>query len=217
MGCRLRNAKTDITVRQKTPTGLQFTPDRSAIAINWAELPASDHFFLATHFDLKVTPIGLNMLFGTKSSFDETSQHFDLAVEIHMPIREAKTCLYQNVHIEIGGNGKTTFYDSLSVALKSYSPPERQKNIGLPPNRVSSFRVFPSNFAGIAFSGLQGMLEFFEIPPDALHHFRSGNPARPGAGVKPVIAIILDSVLLRSFTQECRSVLENESLGGSEK
>lgn len=218
----MKKSKSDISIRARPSVGLLFTPDKSGIAVDWSQLPASDHFFLATHFNLKMTPSGLKVLFGTKSDFDQASQNFDLAVEIHMPTFEAYTCIYRNVFEELSGNGKTTFYDALTNELEKRSFTNGTNNvsavgIGLPQNRGSSFRIFPSNFAGIAFNGLQGMIEFFEIPPDLLHHFRRGHPTRPGAGVKPVISVVVDSMLLRNFLSESRAALQSLRMEGAEK
>jgi hypothetical protein len=215
----LKKIRTDISVRSHPSVGLQWAADKSSIAVDWSQLPASDHFFVATHFDIKAATTGIKLLFGVKSSFDDAARNFDLAVEIHMPGPEAYLSLYQNVFIELSGNGKTTFYESLKDLVKkqpnTVTPNNYHANgIGLPLNRSSSFRIFPANFLGIAFTGHQAMIEFFEIPPDLLHFFRLGRAVRPGAGVKPVISVVIDSLLLCGLAEKCKSIFEGQNMKG---
>jgi hypothetical protein len=217
----LKKARSDISVRGQPSVGLQWASDKSSIAVDWSQLPVSDHFFVATHFDIKSTPAGIRLLFGVRSSFDESAQNFDLAVEIHMPGSEAYLSLYQNVFKELSGNGSTTFHESLNTAMKKYieiTPLQsyQANGIGLPLNRGSSFRVFPANFVGIAYSGQQAVIEFFEIPPDLLHFFRLGRETRPGAGVKPVVSVVVDSLLLYGLLEKCRMIFEKQNVKGAE-
>ena len=217
----MKKHRTDVSIRNQQPVGLMWSEEKSGIAIAWSQLPVSDHFFVATHFNIKSTPAGVNLLFGVKSSFDDAARNFDLAVEIHMPGPEAYTSLYHNVFKEISSNGKATFYESLVQTVQKYNNRAESQNyiangIGLPINRGSSFRIFPANFVGIAFNGHQAMFEFFEIPPDLLHFFRNGRETRPGAGVKPVISVVVESFLLSSFLEKCKEVFESQNMKGVE-
>lgn len=218
----MKKTRSDISVRGQSPVGLQWGADKTSIAIDWSQLPVSDHFFLATHFDIKNSPTGIKLLFGVRSSFDEASRNFDLAIEIHMPGPEAYRSLYQNVFKEMSGNGKTTFHESLNASMgKFYSDRNslqsyESNGIGLPISRGTSFRVFPANFVGIAFSGHQAVLEFFEIPPDLLHFFSMGREVRPGAGVKPVVSVVADTLLLCGLLEKCKVVFEGQGMKGVE-
>lgn len=191
-------------------TGIVMSPDGSGYAVDWTELPVSDHFFLATSCHLKRESTGLRMLFGTASSF-ETSDHYDLAVEIHFPIHEAKIYLHKSVFIELSGDGKRTYYEAIKDALKKLDldpdnlPPEKVKK--LPVNKNASFRIFPANFAAMSFSGTQALIEFFEVTPELVHFMTKRNKVRPYSGVKPVLSVILDTVIMFQFMESCRELI----------
>lgn len=192
-------------------TGLVLSPDGLGYAVDWTELPSSDHFFLATDCLLKQEATGLKMLFGAASSFDD-SENYESAVEIHFPIFEAKMHLYRSVFKELSGNGNTIFYESVTKGFEKLKidptalAPVKPKK--LPLNKHSSFRIFPANFAAMSFSGTQGLIEFFEVTPDLIHLLMKKDKMRPFSGVKPVVSIILDTVTLYRFMNSCRDLIE---------
>lgn len=197
--------------------GLMKSADGTGYAVDWTELPASDHFFLATDCKVKRDGLGLKLLFGSVSAFETDPERFDLAVEIHFPINEGSLYLYKSVCQEVSGNGQSSFYDSVKAALVKLggTTEVQSRNLGLPSNKSSSFRIFPANFASWSFSGTQGLIEFFEVPPELIHLFLKKNKVRPGGGVKPVISIVMDTATMTSCIDECRRFLETYQLGGS--
>lgn len=198
-------------------SGLVLSPDGSGYAVDWAELPSSDHFFLATDCHVKESAAGINLLFGATSSFDENSEHYDLAVEIHFPIQEAKQYLHRSVFVELSGNGKKTYYESIKDSLEKMkvnttgtSPAKLRK---LPVNRNAAFRIFPANFATMSFAGTQALIEFFEVTPELIHFVTSRTKMRPFAGVKPVVSVILDTFVMYNFMNSCKAVMDGMPSG----
>ncbi len=203
-----------ISYANVSKTGLVMSPDGSGYAVDWTVLPVSDHFFLATSCHIKKDLTGIHILFGTASSFEE-SEHYDLAVELHFPIHEAKLFLYNSVFVELGGNGKIPFYESVKEALNKLNVGSlletENKMRKLPTNKNASFRMFPANFAAMSYSGTQALVEFFEVTPELVHFVTTRTQTRPHSGVKPVISIILDTVVLFQFMSQCRDLLKNVS------
>lgn len=192
-------------------SGIKLTPDKSGFMLDWETLPAIENFFVATDFLVKRDLSSLVIIFGSVSAFEEHPERFDQAVEVRIPLYEAKTFLYEGSWEKPGSNGKEPFTSTLAHRTKPHAETvQRYKcQLKLPANKDASFRKFASNFCSLTFSGGQALIEFFEASPDLLLFLMRGQALRPQAGLKIVMGVIIDPVRLHSLLIQTKAILEN--------
>ena len=191
--------------------GIKVTGDGS-ISFSTDHLPASTHFFDATHFVVDSTGENLVMLFGQKSVFSKEDR-YNLAVEISMPRYYVEKFLSKAIFDIPGLGAEKPFIESVeesyhSLEIKDDS--DIMKLLDLP-NESSSFRRFSANYTTVSMSGGQALIEFFEVPPDLLVNVVHNRELRRGSSAQSVISILTNVSVLRGFllkVRDCFSLQE---------
>lgn len=190
--------------------GVTYITSENAISLSTHDLPASDHFFTATDFDLVVKEGNLIFLFGQASHFQQ-EESFRVSLEIMMPISFAIDVIYKSVFENPGANGVGTFIESVKKQVESVQKingkgsAEHSYRIAEGQN---SHRVLSSNYAITSMSRGQAMIEFFEASPDLIVNIFHRGYSRPGDGLKPVIAVILSPVVLYKLLMKTEELLK---------
>ena len=70
------------------------------------------------------------------------------------------------------------------------------------------FRKFPANFVTTSMSLAQGMMEFFEAPPNMIVDMLHNKKTRPNASVKHIVSIIMQPALMLHFFNRTKGLLE---------
>lgn len=188
--------------------------DGKGYVLTTHNLPASEHFFVADHFQICRKHDMLDILFGSVSSFSSNNE-YTLAIEISIPISYAVDFLYTPIWELPAMNSDKPIINSIQETVKKMSSildgehisPDEKLSLPKDPN---SFRKFPANFVSCALSNGQAMLEFFEANPEMLAHLgqASYNHSRQNAGVKNVVCVILSPAILLKFCEKTKDILE---------
>lgn len=187
--------------------------DGKGFALTTANLPSSEHFFVADHFQICRKHDTLDLLFGSISSFSKKKE-YSLAIEISIPVSYAVDFLYKPIWENPALNSDKPIIDAIEDSVKrtkaildgNHISSDEQFDI---PNDSNCFRKFPSNFAHCALSNGQAMLEFFEANPELLALLGQGNQSfRSNSGVKNVVCVILSPAVLLEFCEKTKKILE---------
>lgn len=184
--------------------GLRILED-GAVGFDNSNLPASSHYFDATHFALDVSGENFVILFGQKSNFS-TDDKYNLAVEIAMPKEYANKFLFEAIHKINSLGHEKPFIEVVNEhyeKLKSKDSDDRSKPLKLPDDS-NSFRRFSSNFSTISISGGQALIEFFEVPPDLLVSVVHSRNVRKGAGAQSIVSVVTNVSLLKLFLDKTK-------------
>ncbi len=189
----------------------------SSITFNSQLVPASEHFFKSNCFSVNVDGPELILLFGHKSIHSK-SESLDAAAEIHFPIPEAKSFLYEAIWVTLGSNNMI-FADSIKISLEKsnyfkYDPRKgflKDSSFSLP-NNTDTYRAFASNNASMSFANSQCMIEFFEASPNLVANLAQKKVVKERDGLKPVIAILVSQDIFLNIFEEIKNILNTFEL-----
>ena len=205
-----RNPATYSSVSGGIP-GILPNADDTGFSFSTHNLPASDHFFYATNFQIRQIGQTLHLIFIQRSAFDD-SDKARLAIEIAFPKSWAAKFLFDAIWNQPGLNGIGKFIDSVKLESdKSGGLATRGKDNFILPIDPNCYRMFPANFVTCTLSSDQAMLEFFEVTPDTLVTLMYKRPIRPNEGVKSIVSVILSAALLQSLFITLKPLLETAS------
>ena len=134
--------------------GINF--DGKGYALTTHNLPASEHFFVADHFQIKRKHDMLDMLFGSVSSFSD-EKNYTLAIEISIPMTYAIDFLFRPIWEQPAFNSDKPIIEAIkesvtrTKAILDGDHLYSDEKMGLPKD-PSCFRKFPANFAQSALS-----------------------------------------------------------------
>ena len=201
--------------KQEIP-GITVSQDgnETSIGFDTQSLSASEHFFRANCYCMKLEGGEFLILFAHRSSFFN-SKELTAAAEISFPLKQATDFLYNRIwnSSSLPSTSLIKNIDKHTASSNHLNEESLEKgNLVLneelqPPDR-STYRAFPANIAIPSFAEGQGMLEFFEISPDLVANLARGRNLRRNDGLKHVLAIILPIDVLRSFFYEAKKLLE---------
>ena len=186
--------------------GIRLHQDGS-IGFSPEDLPASTHFFDATHYSVDISGENCIMLFGQKSFFSKDNR-YNAALEISMPRRFADLYLKKAVFEEPSLGGKEPLVKSIDGyynALREQDGHDINSVLELPSN-PNSFRRFSANYVILSISEGQVVLEFFEIPPDIIVSLTYGKPVREGSRVHSVISVLTNISVIKSFFDDINTI-----------
>ncbi|MBT7567286.1 hypothetical protein HN630_00085 [archaeon] len=188
--------------------GLAIRGD-GAIGFTTDTLPASEHFFDATHFAMDDSGENIVILFGQKSSFSKENK-YNLAIEVSIPRHFVETFLHKAIFNSPGIGEDRPFIESVD---EQYSGLVKQDQRAFDellelPSDSNSFRRFSSNFMTVSLSGGQGLVEFFEVPPDLLVNIVHSRNIRKGASAKSVVSVLTNVSLLKAMLYKVKDLFE---------
>ena len=198
--------RTGVKASQSKIPGIRFHEDGS-MGFSPEDLPASTHFFDATHYLVDTNGENCIILFGQKSIFSKDDR-YNAALEISMPRRFANLYLKKAVFDEVSLGSKEPLMKTINGyynALTKQDGHDMNSTLKLPDNS-NSFRRFSANYVILSISEGQAVLEFFELPPDIIANLVHGKPLRMGSTVHSVISVLANISIIKNFFDDINKV-----------